>query len=101
MTAVAKDPTDLAAAQAALDKVVAQVPVEVQNRKEFQETAEGRVDSLLNVINVMLGFSLPAPFIIPLFADVGEHGEYISTTLSVQALLSIVMFAGIAVFSLS
>ena len=50
---------------------------------------------------LMLGFSLPAPFIIPLFADVGEHGEYISTTLSVQALLSIVMFAGIAVFSLS
>ena len=50
---------------------------------------------------LLLGFSLPAPFIIPLFADVGEHGEYISTTLSVQTLLSIVLFSGIAVFSLS
>jgi len=50
---------------------------------------------------LLLGFSLPAPFIIPLFADVGEHGEYISTTLSVQALVSVALYAGVAVFSLS
>ena len=50
---------------------------------------------------LMLGFSLPAPFIIPLFADVSGHGEYISTSLSVQTLISIALFAGIAVFTLT
>lgn len=49
---------------------------------------------------LMLGFSLPAPFIIPLYADVTGHGEYISTTLSISTLLSVAAFIGIAAFSL-
>ncbi len=53
------------------------------------------------LVALMLGFSLPAPFIIPLFADVSGHGEYISTSLSVQTLLSVALFAGIAVFTLA
>lgn len=53
------------------------------------------------LVALVLGFSLPAPFIIPLFADVKEHGEYISTTLSVSTLVSIITFVGIAIFSLA
>lgn len=53
------------------------------------------------LVALMLGFSLPAPFIIPLFADVSGHGEYISTTLSVSTLLSILAFIGIAVYTLA
>ena len=49
----------------------------------------------------MLGFTLPAPFIIPLYADVTGHGEYISTTLSVSTLLSVAAFVGIAAFTLA
>lgn len=56
-------------------------------------------DKNLNMA-LMLIFSLPAPFIISLFADVGEDGEYISTTLSVGTLLAIVLFSGIAVYSI-
>jgi len=48
----------------------------------------------------LLAYSLPAPFIIPLFADVTGHGEYISTALSVETLVSIVLFIGIAAYSL-
>ncbi len=50
---------------------------------------------------LLLGFSLPAPFIIPLYADVNEHGEYISTTLSVTTLVSVVLFIAIAAYSLA
>ena len=49
---------------------------------------------------LLLAYSLPAPFIVPLYADVTGHGEYISTTLSVQTILSIVLFIGIAAYSL-
>lgn len=52
-------------------------------------------------VAMLLAYSMPAPFIVPLYADVTGHGEYISTTLSVQTLLSIVLFIGIAVYSLS
>ncbi len=44
-------------------------------------------------------YSLPAPFIIPLFADVEEDGAYISTTLSVQTLVMILLFIPLAVIS--
>lgn len=53
------------------------------------------------LVALLLGFSLPAPFIIPLFADVTGHGDYISTTLSVSTLLSILAFVGIAVYTLA
>ena len=52
-------------------------------------------------VAMLLAFSMPAPFIIPLYADVTGHGEYISTTLSVQTLLSIALFIGIAAYSLA
>lgn len=53
------------------------------------------------LVALMLGFTLPAPFIIPLYADVTGHGEYISTTLSVSTLLSVAAFVGIAAFTLA
>lgn len=49
----------------------------------------------LFIAMLLLSYSMPAPFIIPLYADVTGHGEYISTTLSVQTLLSIALFIGI------
>ncbi len=52
-------------------------------------------------VAMLLAYSMPAPFIIPLYADVTGNGEYISTTLSVQTLLSIALFIGIAAYSLS
>lgn len=48
---------------------------------------------------LLLMYSLPAPFIIPLFADTGEDSAYISTTLSAGTLVTIVCFIGIAVYS--
>ncbi len=51
-------------------------------------------------VAMLLAYSMPAPFIIPLYADVTGHAEYISTTLSVQTLLSILLFIGIAAYSL-
>ena len=50
---------------------------------------------------MMLAFSLPAPYIIPLYADVKGEAEYISTTLSVQTIVSIVLFIGSAAYSLA
>lgn len=52
-------------------------------------------------IALMILYALPAPFIIPLFADVGEEGKYISTTLSVHTLCTVLLFAAIAAYSLS
>lgn len=51
-------------------------------------------------IALMILYALPAPFIIPLFADVGEEGRYISTSLSVHTLCTILLFVAIAAFSL-
>lgn len=48
---------------------------------------------------MLLMYALPAPFIIPLYADTGEDGSYISTTLSVGTLLTVVFFIGIAAYS--
>ena len=48
---------------------------------------------------LILAWSLPAPFIIPLYADLGKDGEYISTTLSVQTVVSILLFIGISAYS--
>lgn len=52
-------------------------------------------------VALMLGYSLPAPFIIPLFADVGKDGEYISTALSMETIASIILFVGIAAYVLA
>lgn len=52
-------------------------------------------------IALMILYALPAPFIIPLFADVGEEGKYISTSLSVHTLCTILLFVAIAAFSLN
>ena len=52
-------------------------------------------------IALMLAWSLPAPFIIPLFADMGEDAEYISTTLSMETILSILLFIGVAAYSIA
>ena len=52
-------------------------------------------------VAMLLAYMLPAPFIIPLYADVTGHAEYISTTLSVQTMLSILLFIGIAAYTLA
>jgi len=46
-------------------------------------------------------YSLPAPFIIPIFSDVGKDGEYVATTLSVHTLVTVLLFAGIVAYSLA
>ena len=51
-------------------------------------------------IALMILYALPAPFIIPLFADVREDGKYVSTALSVHTLCTILLFVAIAAFSL-
>lgn len=52
-------------------------------------------------VALMLAYSLPAPYIIPLYADVSGHAEYISTALSVQTMVSIALFIAIAAYSLA
>ena len=52
-------------------------------------------------IALMILYALPAPFIIPLFADVGDEGKYISTTLSVHTICTVLLFAAIVAFSLT
>lgn len=50
---------------------------------------------------MLLMYSLPAPFIIPLYAEVGDEGAYISNTLSVGTLVTVLLFAGIVVYSVA
>jgi len=52
-------------------------------------------------IALMILYALPAPFIIPLFADVGGEGKYISTSLSVHTLCTVLLFAAIAAYRLA
>ena len=52
------------------------------------------------MLALMLQYTLPAPFIIPLFADLKDDGEYISTTLSMGTVLSVALFVFVAAFSL-
>lgn len=51
-------------------------------------------------IALMVLYSLPAPFIIPIFSEVGEDGEYVSTSLSVHTLVTVVLFVAIVAYSL-
>lgn len=50
------------------------------------------------LLALIMMFSLPAPFIIPLYANVESEGEYISTTLSLNALVTIALFVVLAFF---
>ncbi len=50
---------------------------------------------------IVLLFSLPAPFVIPFFANVEGHAEYISTTLSVCTIVTVVCFIGISVYNMA
>ena len=52
------------------------------------------------MLALMLQYTLPAPFIIPLFADLKGDGEYVSTSLSMGTLVSVVLFVFVAAFSL-
>lgn len=52
-------------------------------------------------IALMILYALPAPFIIPLFADVGEEGKYISTSLSIHTICTVLLFAAITAYSLA
>ena len=58
-----------------------------------------KVTALL--LALMLQYTLPAPFIIPLFADLGDDAEYVSTTLSLGTVLAVVLFFFLAAFSLA
>ena len=51
-------------------------------------------------IALMILYSLPAPFIIPIFSEVGEDGEYVSTALSVHTLVTVILFIAIVAYSL-
>ena len=49
-------------------------------------------------VALMVLYSLPAPFIIPMFADLGDDSEYVSTTLSVNTVrhdYSVCVYLGI------
>jgi len=46
---------------------------------------------------IILMFSLPAPFVLPIFSNDEEQKGYVATTLSVGTLFSIVLFAVISV----
>ena len=52
-------------------------------------------------VAMLLAYSLPGPFIIPIYANAAGDAEYISTTLSVQTMLSIALFIGIAAYTLA
>ena len=53
------------------------------------------------LLALMLQYTLPAPFIIPLFADLGDDAEYVSTTLSLGTVLAVMLFFFLAAFSLA
>ena len=55
----------------------------------------------LLLLALMLQYTLPAPFIIPLFADVGDDAEYVSTSYSAQTLATMLCFVAIAVYTMA
>ena len=52
-------------------------------------------------IALMVLYALPAPFIIPIFSDVGKDGEYVSTSLSAHTLVTVILYAVIVVYGMS
>ena len=57
----------------------------------------GEVPHYLTLAFVLM-FALPAPFVLPIFADDKEESGMISTALSLQSLVTIVLFVGMAIF---
>ena len=53
------------------------------------------------LLALMLQCTLPAPFIIPLYADLGDDAEYVSTTLSLGTVLAVLLFFLLTAFSLA
>ncbi len=53
------------------------------------------------LLALILQYTLPAAFIIPLFANLGKDAEYVSTTLSLGTVLSVVLYFFLAMFSLA
>ena len=53
------------------------------------------------LLALMLQYTLPAPFIIPLYADLGDDAEYVSTTLSLGTVLAVLLFFLLTAFSLA
>lgn len=51
-------------------------------------------------IALMILYALPAPFIIPIFSETGKDGEYVSTTLSVQTLVTVALYVLIVIYSM-
>ena len=70
-----------------------QIPLKYENYIHFA--------GLVLLLALMLQYTLPAPFIIPLFADLGDDAEYVSTTLSLGTVLAVVLFFFLAAFSLA
>ena len=52
-------------------------------------------------VALLLAFSLPAPYIIPLYAEAEDHAAYLSATLSAQTLVSLALFIAIAAYTLA
>ena len=52
-------------------------------------------------VAIMLAWSLPAPYIIPLYADMKKEGAYISSVLSMETVISVLLFIGVAVYAMS
>lgn len=52
------------------------------------------------LLALILMFSLPAPFIIPLYVNDKSENEYISTTLSLNTILTIAVFVVLAFYSI-
>ncbi len=52
------------------------------------------------MIALAILFSLPPPFVIPIYAKTGEDSDYISTTFSINTLITIAVFALISVFTI-
>lgn len=48
---------------------------------------------------MLLLFSLPAPFVIPIYADVESEGVYVSTALSLGTLLTVAAFVGLSIYA--
>lgn len=52
------------------------------------------------LVAIMLAWSLPAPYIIPLYADMKREGAYISSVLSMETVISVLLFIGVAVYAI-
>ncbi len=49
-------------------------------------------------VALMILYALPAPYIIPIFAEVKDQGEYVATTISLHTLTTVALFALIGMY---